>query len=140
MANSTCPHCSKELPLMRESVFCQHCGMNTSYVPSLSDSMERFSAEGREPTEDDPNANTLALLIGLPLGFLVHFLLLVFLSFNVRPQTAIFRAVILCVVSIAVAIPALKSPSNQGAGFGILIGVALTALLTAQCALTGPSA
>ncbi len=87
----------------------------------------------------------LTFLIGLPLGFLVHFASLVALGiglFSARGSntTAIVAAMVLCVVSIAVAIPLLRRPTLVGFAFGILIGVALTALLTAQCAMTGRGA
>lgn len=83
----------------------------------------------------------LTFLVGLPLGFLVHFASLLVLQIssyvNLPAQsTGITSAVILCVVSIAVAIPLLRQRLFRGFAFGILIGVALTALLTAQCALS----
>jgi len=86
----------------------------------------------------------LAFLVGLPLGFLVHFGSLLVLGigirFGINPRTGITAAVVLCVISIAAAIPLLRRPPFHGFAFGILIGVALTALLTAQCAMSLPIA
>ena len=87
----------------------------------------------------------LTFLIGLPLGFLVHFASVVAVgvgiySNRVGTSSAIVAAVVLCLVSIALAIPLLRRPGYSGFAFGILIGVALTALLTAQCAMSSPSA
>lgn len=84
----------------------------------------------------------LTFLIGLPLGFLVHVASLVVVGISLvshrgTNSTAIVVAAILCVVSIALAIPLLRRPAYTGFAFGILIGVALTALLTAQCAMSG---
>jgi len=96
------------------------------------------------PNEAVPQSTTLrqilTFLIGLPLGFLVHFVALVFLAFVFYPGTPILAGTLLCGVSLALAIPLLWRPHFRGIAFGILIGVAVTALLIAQCATSGPRA
>lgn len=50
-------------------------------------------------------------------------------------QAAVFFAVFLCLGWVAWAIPTTRTPANRGFAFGVLLGVGLTALLTANCAL-----
>ena len=47
----------------------------------------------------------------------------------------VFVAVIHTLAWIAYAIRVIRNPAEQGIGFGVLIGVCLTGLLTGSCAL-----
>ena len=83
----------------------------------------------------------LTLFIFFIGGFLVHFFSFIFLcgflAGGRSSRTLILPAVILCVVWIALGILIVCKPSNasRGFAFGIFIGVGLTALLTANCAM-----
>ena len=56
---------------------------------------------------------------------------------NATPTSGIILAILLCVGWIAFAVLLLRSPLYRGFAFGILLGVGVTALLTASCAVYG---
>lgn len=92
--------------------------------------------------EDDSNESIFSILFGLPLGFLAHCIPFAILMTYIMPtpktgMTApLGTAVIYCLGSTAFAVLLWKSPNGKGVAFGFFMGVALTALATAQCALS----
>ena len=81
------------------------------------------------------------LFIQVPGGFLIHLVSFIFLcavfggGFKSRGPIVLV-AVIHSVAWIAIATRLIRKPAEQGVGFGILIGVCLTGLLTATCAIS----
>ena len=119
--------------------------MNTCYIPSPAE-LPKDDSEGKTEAllENDPPDNPLLVLVGLPFGFLGHCLPLGMLLIPMTRSTRhdgvampVLLAVTYCIGSTMFATALWKSGNARGVAFGLYAGVALTALLTGQCVLSG---
>lgn len=135
--------------------FCPFCGQRASGLVVLGETKcERCGKllypAARDVGQASPEASRpvsfLTFIAGVIGGAITQFVSFVMVCwfaaalFGLRKsgnQAAIVAAILLCLAWVAVAIPMGRKPANRGFAFGILLGVGLTALLTASCALTG---
>ena len=122
--------------------FCRICSARV--VPG--ETLCRKCAEHTAPAEKRSAAPhpLIVLFIQVPGGFLIHLVSFIFFCAmgamfggGYKPPNGmlVFVAVIHTLAWIAYAIRVIRNPAEQGIGFGVLIGVCLTGLLTGSCAL-----
>jgi|GEM_PF-2831579 hypothetical protein len=134
---SFCPFCRQRAdgPVVLGETRCGQCGK--LLYPA--------AGTNRPPTPTPSRPLSLLTFIAAFIGGLVvqHVSLIIVCLFaglasrKANATPAIIFAILLCAGRIAVALPMLRSPTNRGFAFGILLGVGLTALLTANCAVNG---
>lgn len=135
--------------------FCPFCGCKASSLVALGESKCQQCGKlpypvARDVEQTSPQASRpvslLTFIAGVIGGLITQFVSFVMICgfaaafFGFRKssnQVAILFAVLVCLGWVALAIPMTRSPTNRGFAFGVLLGVGLTALLTANCAVNG---
>ena len=132
---SFCPFCGQRAsgPVVPGETECERCG---KLLYPAAGTVERTGSKANRPV------SLLTFIAGVIGGLIVQFISFVmvcgFAALSFRQdgsQKTIAFAVLLCLGWIALAIPMTRSPANRGFAFGALLGVGLTALLAASCAL-----
>lgn len=130
-----CPFCRQQTSgeVVLGETRCEHCGK--LLYPTAEAVERRHLAPSRL-------VSTLEFAAGLIGGLIAQvgsFVMVCgFVALSLRKdgaRTTIAFAVLLCLAWVAIAIPLTRSPTNRGFAFGILLGVGLTALITANCSL-----
>lgn len=121
LGQAVCGKCSRHLA-DGETTVCRECGENMAPTTRQS--------AGPHPL--------FVLFVQVPVGFFVQFVSFVILCMflGAAKGGAILVAVCLCVAWGAFGVAQLRKPASAGYGFGILLGVCLTGLLTGTCALS----
>lgn len=130
-----CPFCRHLAsgPVVLGESRCARCG---KLLYPAAGTVEQRPLAPRRPV------STFEFSVGVIGGLIAQFVSFVmvcgFVALSFRKsgnQTTIAFAVLVCLAWVAVAIPMTRTPANRGFAFGVLLGVGLTALLTANCAL-----
>ncbi len=130
-----CPFCRKQTSgeVVLGETRCEHCG-KLLYPPA-----EAVERRHLAPSRLVSTLEFVAGVIGGLIAQVGSFVMVCgFVALSLRKdgaQTTIAFAVLLCLAWVAIAIPLTRSPTNRGFAFGILLGVGLTALITANCSL-----
>lgn len=130
-----CPFCRHLAcgPVVLGESMCERCGK--LLYPAAGTVEQRPHAPSRPVSILEFAAGVIG---GLIAQFVSFVMVCGFVALSFRKsgnQTTIAFAVLVCLAWVAVAIPMTRTPANRGFAFGVLLGVGLTALLTANCAL-----
>lgn len=132
-----CPFCRHLAsgPVVLGESRCERCG---KLLYPAAETVERTNSQPSRPV------SFLTFIAGVIGGLHVVWVSLIIVclfaglaSRKANATPAIIFAILLCAGWIAAAIPMLRRPAYRGFAFGILLGVGLTALLTANCAVNG---
>lgn len=132
-----CAFCRRQAsgPVVLGKSRCEHCG---KLLYPAAEAVERISPQ---PSRQ---VSTVTFIVGLIGGLIAQFGSFMVAGgfaavlFGLRKsgnQAAIVVAMVLCLVWVVAAISMTRSPANRGFAFGVLLGVGVTALLTANCAV-----
>jgi hypothetical protein len=129
-----CPFCGQRAagPEVLGETRCGQCG-KLLYPAS-------GAGEGKPLTRRRP-VFSLEFADRVLVGLIAQFSSFIFVCLRVAKsssdQELVIFAILLCLAWVSIAIPLTRKPAIRPLAFGILLGVGLTAILTANCALNG---